>query len=299
MKIFSNKIEHNGGAENNSKKIGQLKNALQSCDAVLIGAGAGLSAASGFYYDGERFEKYFEPWHKRFGIRDMYSGGFYPYKNLEQFWAWWFKAILVNRYECPAGKPYKDLLELVKDKNYFVITTNVDHQFQKSGFEKTRLFYTQGDYGLFQCSKTCCKKTYDNEKLVRKMASSINMETLEIPAELIPKCPACGEPLTTNLRCDNSFVEDVGWQTACENYSKFLKENISKKILFLELGVGSNTPGIIKYPFWQMTVQNKNAVYACLNYGEASCPKEIENQSICINQNIAGVLKELNLSFRT
>lgn len=274
-----------------SDNINRLKEKIETADAILIGAGAGLSTAAGFYYDGERFDKYFSDFKAMYGITDMYSGGFYPFNTLEKFWAWWSRSILVNRYDVEVGKPYSDLLTLVKDKNYFVLTTNVDHQFQLVGFDKKRLFYTQGDYGLWQCSKACHNKTYDNEDTVRKMVSE--QKDMKIPTELIPKCPVCGAPMTMNLRCDDSFVQDEGWYKAAERYNDFIRKHKDVDILFFELGVGANTPAIIKYPFWQMTAQNKNASYACVNLGMAYAPEEIEKQSICIDADIGKVLSEL------
>ena len=274
-----------------SEPIERLKAALQDCDAVVIGAGSGLSTAAGFTYTGERFEKYFSDFAAKYGIKDMYSGGFYPFPTMEEFWAYWSRYIWVNRY-MDAPKPvYKDSLALVRDKDYFVITTNVDHCFQKAGFDKKRLFYTQGDYGLFQCSEPCCQETFDNEAVIREMME--RQENMKIPTELLPTCPHCGKPLTMNLRSDNKFVEDKGWHRAAERYENFLRTREGQKILFLELGVGYNTPVIIKYPFWQMTAKNPNAIYACINQGQAVCPPEIEKQSICIGKDISGVLKQI------
>ena len=277
--------------ENYSKKIERLKNEIEYADAIVVGAGAGMSTSAGFAYDGERFERNFADFRKKYGFTDMYLGGFYPYESLEEYWAWWSKHIYVNRYDIEVGKPYADLLELIKDKDYFVLTTNVDHQFQLAGFDKKRLFYTQGDYGLWQCSKVCHDKTYDNEKAVCQMVAE--QKDLKIPSELIPKCPVCGLPMTMNLRCDNSFVQDEGWYAAANRYEDFLRLHNGMHILFLELGVGANTPVIIKYPFWQMTAQNSHATYACINYGEAAAPREIEKQAICINSDISAVLKDL------
>lgn len=274
--------------ESYSEQINRLKNEVENADAIVIGAGAGLSTSAGFTYSGERFEKYFSDFHKKYGITDMYSGGFYPYESLEEYWAWWSRHILVNRYDCAVGKPYSDLLKLVKDKDYFVLTTNVDHQFQLADFDKKRLFYTQGDYGLWQCSKACHDKTYDNEETVKAMAKQ--QTDMKIPAELIPKCPVCGAPMTMNLRCDNSFVQDDGWYNAANRYNDFIRRHENLHILYLELGVGINTPAIIKYPFWQMTAQNPNAVYACLNLKESYCPNEIESQSICVKGDIGNIL---------
>lgn len=275
-----------------AKQIDRLSEKLRHADAVLIGAGAGLSTAAGFTYSGARFEKYFSDFEQKYGIHDMYSGGFYPFPTLEEHWAWWSRQIMVNRYEAPAGEPYRQLLKLVQDKDYFVLTTNVDHQFQLTGFDKSRLFYMQGDYGLWQCSKACHNKTYDNEAAVRQMVE--NQHNMKIPAELVPRCPVCGEPMTMNLRCDDTFIQDKGWFAAQRRYNKFLKEHEGMKLLFLELGVGFNTPGIIKLPFWNMTMHNKRATYACINAGEAICPEEIDPQSICINADIGNVLNMLN-----
>lgn len=277
--------------ESYSEQIDRLKNEIENAEAIIIGAGAGMSASAGFAYDGERFEKHFADFRQKYGITDMYSGGFYPYNSLEEYWTWWSRHIWVNRYDIAAGKPYMDLLNIVEDKDYFVLTTNVDHQFQLAGFDKKRLFYTQGDYGLWQCSKACHDKTYDNEETVRKMVSE--QRGLKIPSELIPKCPVCGAPMTMNLRCDNSFVQDEGWYAAANRYQDFIRRHKGMHILFLELGVGANTPAIIKYPFWQMTAQNRHAIYACINYGEAITPKEIKEQSICINKDIGAVLESL------
>lgn len=274
-----------------SEQIKKLKQEIATADAIVIGAGAGMSASAGMSYDGERFEKNFVDFHEKYGIRDMYSGGFYPYDTLEEYWAWWSRQIMVNRYEAGVGKPYRDLLELVKDKDYFVLTTNVDHQFQLSGFDKKRLFYTQGDYGLWQCSKPCHQKTYDNETVVRQMATE--QRDMKIPAGLIPKCPVCGAPMTMNLRCDMTFVQDDGWYAASNRYDDFIRRHEGLHILFLELGVGSNTPVIIKYPFWQMTAQNRSATYACVNYGEAFCPQEIAGQSVCLDADISDILSAL------
>lgn len=291
-----------------SASADRLRQALIDADAVVIGAGAGLSTAAGFSYSGERFERYFSDFEQKYGFHDMYSGGFCPYESLEAHWAYWSRSIWVNRYLDAPRPVYQDLLALVKGKDYFVLTTNVDHQFQKAGFEKKRLFYTQGDYGLFQCSEPCRQETYDNEKLVRQMLEAQgytigedNTLTLPegvtpkmaIPSELVPRCPHCGRPMTQNLRCDDTFVEDEGWHTAAERYSNFLRTRAGQKILFLELGVGFNTPVIIKYPFWQMTEKNPKAVYACVNQGQSYCPEEIEKQAICINADIGQVLRAL------
>ena len=276
--------------ENFSDNIEKLKEKFHTADAVVIGAGAGLSAAAGFTYSGERFEKYFSDFRKKYGFEDMYSGGFYPYQTPEEHWAYWSRYIFVNRYQDAPKPVYENLLKLVADKDYFVITTNVDHCFQKAGFDKKRLFYTQGDYGLFQCSEPCCQETFDNEDVIREMAE--RQKDMKIPTELLPVCPHCGKPLTMNLRSDDKFVEDEGWHRAAERYEDFLRTRAGQKILFLELGVGYNTPVIIKYPFWQMTAKNPNAIYACINQGQAICPAEIRHKSICIDGDISNAINE-------
>ncbi len=275
---------------------------------MVIGAGAGLSTSAGFVYGGERFRKYFSDFEETYGFHDMYTGGFYPFETLEEYWAYWSRNIYVNRY-MDASKPvYAELFLLVQDRDYFVLTTNVDHCFQKAGFDKKRLFYTQGDYGLWQCSKPCHAATYDNEELVRRMLEAQGWQIapdgsltlpegktagMTVPGELVPRCPRCGRPLTMNLRADSTFVEDEGWHQAAERYENFLRTRGSQRVLYLELGVGMNTPGIIKYPFWQMTYQNPKATYACINYGEAYAPREIGDRSICIDGDIGDVLKQL------
>ena len=271
--------------------IEKIKSVLENAEALVVGAGAGLSTSAGFNYSGERFEQYFSDFRARYGFSDMYTGGFYPYKTLEEHWAYWSRYIMINRYMDAPIPVYEELFELVKNKNYFVITTNVDHCFQKAGFDKSRLFYTQGDYGLFQCSEPCHQKTYDNEEQIRAMYEA--QQDMKIPTELLPKCPVCGKPMSMNLRADDTFVEDEGWHRAALRYQDFLNGNKDRNIVYLELGVGGNTPGIIKYPFWNMTYSNPKAKYICINKGESVVPKEIENQSICVNNDIWAVLREL------
>lgn len=271
--------------------VEKLRDALAQAEAVVIGAGAGLSTSAGFVYSGERFQKYFHDFAEKYRFTDMYSGGFYPYNTLEEHWAYWSRYIWLNRYT-PAPKPvYEDLLALVQDKDYFVLTTNVDHQFQKAGFDKRRLFYTQGDYGLFQCSEPCCQKTYDNEEIVHQMVEQ--QRNMRVPSDLVPHCPHCGKPMSMNLRADATFVEDDGWHAAAARYSEFLRRHENCKTLFLELGTGYNTPTIVKYSFWRMTNQWPDATYACINLGEAYAPREIEKKAICINADIGDTLAQL------
>lgn len=273
------------------RSIEKVKKKIENTDAVVIGAGAGLSTSAGFTYSGKRFEDNFSDFIEKYGFKDMYSAGFYPYKTLEEHWAYWSRYIFINRYQNAPKSVYNDLYNLVRGKDYFVLTTNVDHCFQKAGFDKHRLFYTQGDYGLWQCGEPCHDTTYDNEAIIKKMVAE--QENMRIPSGLIPHCPVCGAPMSMNLRADSTFVEDSGWHAAAERYQDFIRRHKGLNILYLELGVGDNTPGIIKYPFWQMTYSNPNAAYVCINLSEAYIPAEIKKQSICIDNDIGDILKHL------
>lgn len=332
MNNCSNKRNSAGISKNE-----QLKKAINEAGTIIIGAGAGLSSSAGYEYSNGRFEKYFYDFYKKYGFTDMYSGGFYPYKTYEEHWAFWSRYIYINRYMLsPNFSVYINLFELVKGKDYFVLTTNVDHCFQRAGFDKERLFYTQGDYGLFQCSVPCHKKTYDNFSVIKKMVEAQGFSILEdgtlsagndtkngvkdypaikmhVPEDSVPRCPVCGEPMSMNLRSDNTFAEDEGWHRAYKSYTDFLTTRLSKicdifqnglsgaanakiesgSVVFLELGVGMNTPGIIKYPFWVMTEKNKNAKYACINAESAFVPDDIKDSSICITDDIGKVLSEI------
>ena len=277
--------------QNFSTQVDKLRAALATADAVVVGAGAGLSTAAGYTYSGPRFSRLFGDFTARYGFSDMYSGGFYPYDTLEEHWAFWSRYVMCNRYEPIPGRVYQQLLDLLRDRDYFVLTTNVDHCFQRAGFDKQRLFYTQGDYGLFQCSRPCCQETWDNEDAIRAMVDQ--QSDLRIPSELVPHCPHCGAPATMNLRSDGTFVEDEGWHKAAARYSEFLRRHDGMRTLYLEIGVGGNTPGIIKYPFWQMTAANPRATYACVNLGEACAPRELERQSILIDASADVVIAQL------
>ena len=220
-----------------------------------------MSTAAGYTYTGERFQKYFADFAEKYGIRDMYSGGFYPFPTQEEFWGYWSRYIFINRY-MDAPKPvYEKLLRLV------------------------------ADYGLFQCSEPCCRKTYDNEIRIRKMLEE--QKDMRVSAELIPYCPICGKPMTMNLHCDATFVQDDGWYRASQRYKEFLEQHKGLRVLFLELGVGMNTLAIIKFPFWHLANEWENAAYACINLGEAYAPEEIEAKSICINEDIGVALQKL------
>ena len=290
------------------KKIRELAERIRRADAVIIGAGAGLSTAAGFVYSGERFERYFADFGRKYSFRDMYSGGFYPYGTREEFWAYWSRYIWINRYMDAPKSTYTDLFRLVKDKDYFVLTTNVDHCFQKAGFDKKRLFYTQGDYGLFQCSGPCCRKTWDNRAAVREMVLAQGFTigesnelippdgasaAMTVPSGLLPVCPNCGRPAAMNLRSDDTFVEDDGWQRAAVEYEVWLTAHRDSRVVCLEIGVGYNTPGIIKYPFWQQVWRNPKATYACLNIEEEPVPEQILPRSVVIAGDAHRIIREL------
>ena len=303
-----NTIQHPGENIPYEEQVRKLKEKMQNMEAIVLGAGSGLSTAAGLTYSGERFQKYFFDFAKKYPIRDIYSGGFFPFESPEEFWAWWSRHIYFNRYIDAPSDVYGNLKKIVEGKDYFVLTTNVDHQFQRAGFEKERLFYIQGDYGLFQSSRPTVAKTYDNQEIVEKMLEAQGFVRdnwgifqlpedkklkMSIPTELIPICPDDGLPMAMNLRADENFVEDAGWKMAAKRYQDFLHSHKGKHVLYWELGVGMNTPVIIKFPFWQYTEENPNAYYACLNLGEAGCSRAISDRSICLNADIGQVLRDL------
>ncbi len=296
------------GKGTREENMARLKQAIRAADALVVGAGAGLSTAAGLTYSGERFDRYFFDFKARFGIRDMYSGGFYPFPDDETRWAWWARHIYFNRYMDPPRPVYRDLLQLIRDRDFFVITTNVDHQFQRAGFPKERLFYTQGDYGLFQTRDGRNGKTYDNEAWVQRAMAAQGFVrdeagvfqvpadrkiVMTLPKELIPVSPDDGSAVTMNLRSDDTFVEDQGWHRASAAYAAFVETCAQKRVLYLEIGVGANTPIIVKYPFWALTLENPKATYACLNFEEAVCPVLIEDRSVCLDGDCAEVIRQL------
>ena len=308
LAVRSYDLRMSHGIGSRDEQIARLKKELETADAIVVGAGAGLSTTAGFTYAGDRFKRYFSDFEEAFGFHDMYTGGFVV-MNAEPgvMWAYWARHIYFNRYVSAPKPVYQDLLSLLNDKDYFVITTNVDHQFQRAGFDKKRLFYTQGDYGLFQSVNPKVRETFDNEEWTlqaMKAQGFVRDEdgifqipengtiSMKLPTELIPTAPN-GDPVTMNLRSDDTFVEDAGWRKASAAYSDFLRRHENLHVLYLEIGVGANTPVIIKYPFWQMTRDNRQAFYACVNYDEAVCPKEIEQRSVCIHGDAGEILRML------
>ena len=303
-----NTIQHPGENVPYEEQVRKLKEKIQNAEAIVLGAGSGLSTAAGFTYSGERFQKYFFDFAKKYPIQDIYSGGFFPFESPEEFWAWWSRHIYFNRYIDAPSDVYGNLKKIVEGKDYFVLTTNVDHQFQRAGFAKERLFYTQGDYGLFQSSRPTLAKTYDNQEIVEKMLEAQGFVRddegifqlpedkklkILIPTELIPICPDDGLPMTTNLRADENFVEDAGWKMAAKRYQDFLHSHRGKHVLYWELGVGMNTPVIIKFVFHRLTAENPHSTYVCINKGEAYAPQEIANRSIVINDDIGEVIRKI------
>ena len=286
----------------------RLQQVLREFPTVIVGAGSGLSTAAGFVYDGERFRRYFSDFAAKYGIRDMYAGGFFPFASANEYWAWWSRMIYINRYVPAPSDLYRRLYRLIQEEDYFVITTNVDHQFQEAGFDKKCLFYTQGDYGLFQAKHPVQPKTYDNEEWIRRMMLAQGFVydekkqlvpppdgsvAMQVPTALLPSCPDDGQEMVPNLRCDDTFVEDAGWHVAARRYQQFLQDHQQGPVLYFELGVGLNTPGIIKIPFWQYTKANPQAVYACVNAADARSPEWLEGQSLAVKGDIAQVLQYL------
>lgn len=273
-------------------KFNVLGELLRNADAILIGAGAGMSTSAGCTYSGPRFETRFGDFIAKYGFTDMYTASFFDFPTQEEFWAFWSRMIYYERY-LPVPKPqvFENLMKLVKDKDYFVLTTNGDHIFQRMGFDKYHMFYTQGDFGLWQCKKPCHQKTYDNEEIVMEMFEK--QRDMKIPTELIPRCPVCGGVMYPNLRGGNWFVQDEGWYNAAQRYEDFVEKHKNSKIIYLDLGTGYNTPGIIKIPFMQMTLQNKNATYVTINMGQAHTHPMIAKRSIAINDDIGAALETL------
>ncbi|MDF2856639.1 MAG: Sir2 silent information regulator family NAD-dependent deacetylase [Neobacillus sp.] len=266
------------------KRISQAKEAIEKSEYILVGGGAGLSSAAGLTYSGKRFTEYFADFKEKYGFTDMYSGTFYSFKTQEERWAHWARHIDVNRYLMPATQLYKEILELVMLKKYFVISTNVESQFIKAGFPEEKVFEVQGDYSFLQCAKACHNKLYYNEKMVKGMVSQTN--DCRVPSDLVPRCPVCGGEMDVNLRHNDFFVQDDEWYNADKRYEQFLKESEGKNVVYLEFGVGFNTPGIIRYPFEQMTNKNPNATLIRFNKDYPIGMLENENKIISFDEDI-------------
>ena len=278
------------------EQITQASAYLKEADHVLIGAGAGLSAAAGLTYSGKRFQENFSDFIKKYGLQDMYSAGFYPFQTEEERWGYWCRHSYVNRIKPPALPLYQQLFDLVKEKDYFVLTTNVDYQFQKAGFSEERIFATQGDYGRIQCMKGCHPRTYDAVSMFAQMVQA--EKDCKIPSYMVPKCPVCGGPMAMNLRCDQYFVEDEQWNEAAENYGKYLKQLKKGKAVLLELGVGFNTPSIIRFPFEKMVREHKNTELIRLNRDEAVIPESFGDRGIGINRDLCDSLRDITIEIK-
>lgn len=271
--------------------IEKAKKAMEEAEYFLIGGGSGLSTAAGSLYSGKRFTDNFAPFIEKYGMTDMYSAGFYPFQTQEEKWAYWAKHISVNRYETSALKLYQDLFALLKGKNYFIITTNVDSHFEKGGFSSNRIFEVQGNYGNLQCAKGCHDKVYHNEQLVKKMVEQT--VDCKVPTELVPKCPVCGGNMDVHLRINEDFVQDEKWYEANDTYNMFLEQALGKKMVFLELGVGFMTPTIIRHPFERMTYQHKDAVLIRFNKDYPDGIKENVDKTIAFTEDMQTVVSAL------
>lgn len=280
------------------EQVKQASVLIREAEIILIGAGAGVSTAAGLTYSGERFTDNFSEFIEKYGstyMTDMYAAGFYPFPTQEAKWGYWSKHSLINRFLPSALPLYKQLYETIKEKDYFVLTTNVDHQFQNAGFQEERIFATQGDYGNIQCEKGCHPKIYDAEDLFYKMDQA--RRDCLIPSYMVPQCPVCGGNMTMHLRCDRYFVEDENWHEAAGRYHDFLKKIEKKNAVLLELGVGFNTPTIIRFPFEKMVRENKGLSLIRLNMNEAFVPESFGNRAIGIGGDMAKVISDLsNLS---
>ena len=268
-------------------RLQKAKQAINNADYILIGAGAGLSTSAGLEYSGESFQKNYKEFIEKYHFEDLYTASFYPFSTQEEKWAFWARLIKLNRFREPL-KLYQKLLDFVKNKNYFVITTNVDGQFETAGFNKEKIFAVQGDYRFLQCENACHNKLYDNKEMVEVWLK--HTENLKIPKQLVPKCPVCGGNMEMNLRKDVNFVQDKNWYRQAEQYDQFLDEIKDKNVVLLEMGVGFNTPGIIRFPFEQMTYQYLKTILIRMNKDYPMVSQEIQNKTISFDENINQIL---------
>ena len=275
-----------------SERIAHVGRLIADADYILIGAGAGLSAAAGLDYAGKEFEREFQPWIDRYGIIDLYSSSFYPFKTEEERWAYWAKHIWFSRFRTGGTELYHNILQLIKGKEYFVITTNVDAQFEKTEFAKEKIFATQGDYAYLQVRSGSTKTLVYNESWVKQaLAATIDCK---VPTELIPHHPLTGELMSPNLRCDDTFVEDERWHRQKEAYHEFVGKAWGHKLLLLEFGVGFNTPSIIRFPFEQMAASNSNVSLVRFNRDHPQLMQENVFNFTCFTEELGVVVKRLS-----
>ena len=277
--------------EEYNSRILQAKQAIKQADYIIIGAGSGLSTAAGLLYSGEKFEKNFKEFIEKYHFDNLYSASFYEFKTQEEKWAFFAKMIKLNRYIEKPLKLYQELYEIVKKKKYFVLSTNVDGQFYNSGFDKDKVFEVQGDYSYLQCENACHNKLYNNKELVEKWLR--NTKDCKIPSDLVMKCPVCGGNMDMNLRKDANFVQDEKWYRQSERYEKFVSKSKGKNVLLLEIGVGFNTPRIIRFPFEQMTANSKKTTLIRINKDYPKPMLEIKNKTISFDEGINKIIEDL------
>jgi len=274
-----------------SEDIEKANQLIVESDAILIGAGAGLSIAAGIAYSGTRFTNNFADYIERYKLTDMYSASFYPFHTLEEKWGYFSRHIKFNRFDAKIGKVYTDILNLVKDKNYFVITTNVDSQFFRAGFHSQRVFATQGDYGKFQCKIACHDELYDNEDVITQMVEK--QADCHIPSSLVPYCPVCGGNMVSHLRIDANFIENADWKKTRERYVNFIQQSLGKQFVLLELGVGFNTPGIIRWPMEQIAMNYEKSALIRVNKEHVQPTYDIQDKSLLIENDITEFIEKL------
>ena len=277
--------------EEYNSRIIQAKQAIEQADYIIIGAGAGLSTAAGLLYSGEKFKKDFKEFIEKYHFEDLYSASFYNFKTQEEKWAFFAKMIKLNRYNETPLKLYQELYEIVKNNEYFVLSTNVDGQFYNSGFDRKKVFEIQGDYSYLQCENACHNKLYNNKELVEKWLR--NTKNCKIPSDLVMKCPVCGGNMDMNLRKDANFVQDENWYRQSEKYEDFLSRSKGKNVVLLEMGVGFNTPGIIRFPFEQMTANNVKTTLIRINKDYPNPMLEIKNKTISFDEDTNKIIEDL------
>lgn len=277
--------------EEYSSRILQAKQAIKQADYIIIGAGSGLSTAAGLLYSGEKFEKDFREFIEKYHFDNLYSASFYEFKTQEEKWAFFAKMIKLNRYNEKPLKLYQELYEIVKNKEYFVLSTNVDGQFYNSGFDKDKIFEVQGDYSYLQCENACHNKLYNNKELVEKWLR--NTKNCKIPSDLVMKCPVCGGNMDMNLRKDANFVQDENWYRQSEKYEDFLSRSKGKNVVLLEIGVGFNTPGIIRFPFERMTAISEKTTLIRINKDYPNPMLEIKNKTNSFDEDTNKIIEDL------